>query len=100
MVGEIGHFPEILILLVIAMLVFGPGKLPELGSALGRGIREFKDATNGLNSTLQAPAAPPYQQQPVIGQNPPVQAVQQPPQWDTAAPQPQPVTMENVSGER
>lgn len=35
------------ILLVIALIIFGPGKLPELGKALGKGINEFKSATNG-----------------------------------------------------
>ena len=72
MVGEIGHFPEIMLLLVIAMLVFGPGKIPELGSALGRGIREFKDATSGLSSSSQ----PPYQQ-PLLDQAPTAQAEEQ-----------------------
>ncbi|NLP44058.1 MAG: twin-arginine translocase TatA/TatE family subunit [Peptococcaceae bacterium] len=33
------------ILLVIALILFGPGKLPELGKSLGRGIKEFKQAT-------------------------------------------------------
>jgi sec-independent protein translocase protein TatA len=36
-----------IIVLVIALILFGPGKLPELGKALGRGITEFKSATNG-----------------------------------------------------
>lgn len=35
------------IVLVIALVIFGPGKLPELGKALGKGISEFKSATNG-----------------------------------------------------
>jgi len=35
------------ILLIIALVIFGPGKLPELGKALGKGINEFKAATNG-----------------------------------------------------
>ncbi|MEA4901144.1 twin-arginine translocase TatA/TatE family subunit [Desulfitobacterium sp.] len=35
------------IALVIALVIFGPGKLPDLGKALGKGISEFKDATNG-----------------------------------------------------
>lgn len=35
------------ILLIIALVIFGPGKLPELGKALGKGIKEFKSATNG-----------------------------------------------------
>lgn len=34
-----------IILLVIALIIFGPGKLPELGKGLGKGIKEFKDAT-------------------------------------------------------
>jgi sec-independent protein translocase protein TatA len=37
--------PELLIVLVIVVLIFGVGKLPEVGSALGRGIREFREAT-------------------------------------------------------
>ncbi len=36
-----------IIVLVIALIIFGPGKLPDLGKALGRGISEFKSATNG-----------------------------------------------------
>jgi sec-independent protein translocase protein TatA len=39
--------PELLVILVIALLVFGPGKLPEIGSALGKGIRDFKKAFEG-----------------------------------------------------
>lgn len=35
------------IVLVIALVIFGPGKLPELGKALGKGIKEFKSATDG-----------------------------------------------------
>jgi len=38
-------FGEILVILVIALLVFGPSKLPQLGDALGKGIRNFKKAT-------------------------------------------------------
>jgi sec-independent protein translocase protein TatA len=36
---------ELLIILVIVIAVFGAGKLPELGGALGKGVKEFKDAT-------------------------------------------------------
>ncbi len=39
--------PELILILVIALVVFGPGKLPEVGKALGRGITEFKKATIG-----------------------------------------------------
>ncbi len=37
-------FTELVVILVIILILFGPGKLPEIGKALGRGIREFKDA--------------------------------------------------------
>lgn len=37
--------PELVLILVIALVVFGPGKLPEVGKALGKGIQEFKRAT-------------------------------------------------------
>ena len=46
MPGNIG-LPEIAIVLVIALLVFGPKRLPELGGSLGRGIREFKGSIGG-----------------------------------------------------
>ena len=39
--------PELALVLVIALVVFGPGKLPEVGKALGKGIQEFKRATTG-----------------------------------------------------
>jgi sec-independent protein translocase protein TatA len=41
-------FGEILVILVIALLVFGPSKLPQLGDALGKGIRNFKKASEGV----------------------------------------------------
>lgn len=46
MLGNIGPL-EILIILIIALVIFGPKRLPELGSSLGRGIREFRDALSG-----------------------------------------------------
>ena len=36
--------PELIVILVVALLIFGPGKLPEIGSALGKGIRDFRKA--------------------------------------------------------
>jgi sec-independent protein translocase protein TatA len=39
--------PELLIILVIIVLVFGVGKLPQIGKALGQGIREFRESTQG-----------------------------------------------------
>jgi sec-independent protein translocase protein TatA len=37
--------PELILILIIALVVFGPGKLPDIGKALGRGIQEFKKAS-------------------------------------------------------
>ena len=46
MLGNIGPL-EIIVVLIIALVVFGPKRLPELGSSLGRGIREFRDTVTG-----------------------------------------------------
>ncbi len=45
MIGGIG-MPELLVILVIVLIIFGAGKLPEIGAGLGKGIRNFKKATN------------------------------------------------------
>src|ERR1700680_4381354 len=50
--GQLG-FQEILMIFVVALLVFGPKKLPELGKSLGKGIREFKKATDELKSSWE-----------------------------------------------
>lgn len=42
--------PELLIVLVIALVVLGPKKLPEVGRSLGKGMREFKDSISGIGS--------------------------------------------------
>jgi len=52
MFGSLG-MPELVVIFVIALIVFGPRKLPELGRSLGRGINEFKKATSALHSTLE-----------------------------------------------
>lgn len=46
MPGFIG-FPELLLLGLVVLLVFGPKRLPEMGRSLGRGMREFKDSVTG-----------------------------------------------------
>jgi sec-independent protein translocase protein TatA len=51
MLGSIG-MPELLVIFMIALIVFGPRRLPELGRSLGRSIAEFKKATNELQRTL------------------------------------------------
>ncbi len=48
---------EMLLILVIALLVFGPGKLPEIGAALGRALGDFRRATRELTSDLQQSVA-------------------------------------------
>jgi sec-independent protein translocase protein TatA len=44
---------EMVILLVVVLIIFGPKSLPKIGQALGKGIREFKDATRGLTSDVE-----------------------------------------------
>lgn len=44
---------ELILILIIALVVFGPAKLPELGKALGKGIREFKSATSEIKEDVQ-----------------------------------------------
>jgi sec-independent protein translocase protein TatA len=46
MPGNIG-LPEVLVVLVIALIVFGPKRLPELGRSVGKGIREFRSSVSG-----------------------------------------------------
>jgi sec-independent protein translocase protein TatA len=53
--------PEMLVILVVALIVLGPKRLPEAGKALGKGMREFKDSLSGGSSnddeeTLAQPA--------------------------------------------
>jgi sec-independent protein translocase protein TatA len=52
MFGSIG-MPELIIIFVIALIIFGPRKLPELGRSLGKSLSEFKRASNELRSTLE-----------------------------------------------
>jgi len=49
--GPIG-FPELVIIFVVALVIFGPRKLPDLGRSLGKSLAEFKRASNELRSTL------------------------------------------------
>ncbi len=42
--------PELIVILILVMLIFGVGKLPEVGAGLGKGIREFKDSISGKSS--------------------------------------------------
>jgi sec-independent protein translocase protein TatA len=52
MFGSLG-MPELVIILVIALIIFGPRKLPELGRSLGKSIGEFRKASHELRNTLE-----------------------------------------------
>lgn len=54
---EIG-ISGLIILLVVALLVFGPKRLPEIGRSLGRGMREFKDSVSGHDDKAELPPPP------------------------------------------
>ena len=46
-------FPELMVIFTVALLVFGPRKLPEIGRSLGKSLNEFKRATNDLKRTWE-----------------------------------------------
>lgn len=52
MFGGLGG-PEIIIILIIALIIFGPDKLPEMARGIGKGIREFRNITGGVERTLK-----------------------------------------------
>jgi len=51
MFGKIG-VPELVLILVIALIIFGPRKLPEIGRAIGKGLREFRQATSEVQRSI------------------------------------------------
>lgn len=50
--------PELIIILVIALLILGPGKLPEVGQALGKSIREFRKASTDIQESVKVETTP------------------------------------------
>ncbi len=63
MLGNIGPL-EIVVVLIIALIVFGPKRLPELGRSLGKGIREFKGSVTGEIEDEEPPRQPTRQADP------------------------------------
>ena len=53
--------PELVLILIVGLIVFGPGKLPEMGRTLGKGLREFRKASNALTAAINTPDPPPAQ---------------------------------------
>ena len=56
MIGPLGMW-ELLLILAVALIIFGPGKLPDVGKALGRGINEFKNASQALHKDISSDAS-------------------------------------------
>ncbi|MEW9031491.1 MAG: twin-arginine translocase TatA/TatE family subunit [Planifilum fimeticola] len=62
MISNIG-VPGLILILVVALLLFGPSKLPELGRAVGRTLREFKESFNGSGESRSDKSEKPSQEQ-------------------------------------
>lgn len=89
MLGSVG-FPELILIFFVALIVFGPKKLPEIGKSIGHALGEFRRATNELKSSLEEDVArsePPASVQQNIQPTPPPQPTL-PPQA-TSPPNPQ-----------
>jgi sec-independent protein translocase protein TatA len=54
-----GHLPELIVVLVVILIIWGPGKLPEIGGAVGRGIREFRKALSETRDAVRNSTATP-----------------------------------------
>lgn len=52
MLGSLG-FPELMMIFVVALIIFGPKRLPDIGRSIGKAMGEFRRATNDLKSTLE-----------------------------------------------
>jgi sec-independent protein translocase protein TatA len=66
-----GHLPELIIVLVVILIIWGPGKLPDIGAAVGRGVREFRKASAETRDAMRAATA--EEPNPAPAPAPPVQ---------------------------
>jgi sec-independent protein translocase protein TatA len=58
MIGIEGHLPELIIIVILALIILGPGKLPQVGGALGKTIKEFRKASQEPDTTESAATTP------------------------------------------
>ncbi len=72
--------PELIVIFIVALLVFGPKKLPDLGKALGRGLAEFKRATEDLKESLTTDFSLEEEEKPPTQPRPPAEGSASPPQ--------------------
>jgi sec-independent protein translocase protein TatA len=59
-----GHLPEIIIVLVVILIIWGPGKLPDVGAGIGKGIREFRKASSETHDAVMGTTTTPAPAQP------------------------------------
>jgi sec-independent protein translocase protein TatA len=81
---------ELIIVLVIALIVLGPGKLPDVGAALGKGIREFRRASTDIQDAARVDQAPAPTPPPAPGAPPATAAVSSSPAAGDPTTQPKP----------
>jgi sec-independent protein translocase protein TatA len=88
--GPLG-IPELIFIFILALLIFGPKKLPEIGRTVGKGLAEFRKASNDLKRSINTELA--------LEEPPPVRTWEQPAPAMTAARSPQPVLAPPPPGE-
>ncbi|MBQ7479192.1 MAG: twin-arginine translocase TatA/TatE family subunit [Selenomonadaceae bacterium] len=97
--------PEFILILVVGLIVFGPSKLPELGRAVGKGMREFRKASNALQAAINAPdepverpSAPAAARAPEAAETVPTAGEEAAPPKETAAQEPETSSVSAASG--